>query len=279
MTRQLATRTLTNLLGQWVTVFVGDRVGQKLERDGLYERDSLLFLLTLIQKLRAPVILDVGANFGNHTLAFATVSQQVLAFEPHPFLFSLLEKNIGDNALANVQAFNLALSDKSGVSVLFTGADGMLGTSSLDQRTDSEDSVQIRCVRGDELLHEIQAGHIAFIKLDVEAHEYFVLLGLMETLRRHLPLITLEWNDRRTIERMTGSSVMTFLEEHYNFHVLGSRYDRGYWCGRPGAFLRRKLFRLFRPRDFALYAFDPTQLYKNLLLVPKGREDLLRDHN
>lgn len=275
MARQSLTRTLTNQLGQWVTVLVGDRVGQKLERDGLYERESLLFLLSLIKKLPAPVILDVGANFGNHTLAFATVAQRVLAFEPHPLVFSLLERNIRDNDLVNVQAFNLALSDQSGESRLFTGPDGMLGTSSLDQRTTSEDSVPIQCARGDDLLAEAQVEKVDLLKLDVEAHEYFVLLGLMNTLRRHLPLITMEWNDRRTIERMKGSSVMSFLEQHYSFHVLGSRYDRGYWCGRTGAFPRRKLFRLFRKRDFALYAFDPTQLYKNLLLVPKGREDLL----
>lgn len=276
MRGQLATRTLTNLLGQSVTVCIDDRVARKLERDGLYERDNLLFLLGILKRLPAPVVLDVGANVGNHALAFATVAKQVLAFEPHPFTFSLLQRNIRDNALRNVRAFNLALSDQSGEARLFTGPEGMPGASSLDQRTEAGDALPILCSRGDELLNEVQVEKkIDLIKLDVEAHEYFALSGLMATLRRHLPFITLEWNDRRTIERMTGSPLMHFLEEHYQFHVLGSRYDRGYWCGRPFAFLRRKLFRLFRPRDFVLCPFDPTQLYKNLLLVPKGREALL----
>ena len=48
----------------------------------------------------------------------------------------------------------------------------------------------------------------------------------------------------------------------------------GGWRGEV-AFLRRKLTRLLHPRTAVLYDFDPGRLYKNLLLVPKGRESFV----
>jgi hypothetical protein len=117
---------------------------------------------------------------------------------------------------------------------------------------------------------------VDFVKIDVEAHEVYVLRGLMQTLQRDLPFITMEWNDPLTIERLSGSPELQFLQQHYRIHVLGSNYDRAWWTGKPLAFLRRKLTRLLRPRTAVLYDFDPGRLYKNLLLVPKAREGVLQ---
>ncbi len=97
----------------------------------------------------------------------------------------------------------------------------------------------------------------------------------METLRLHLPFITMEWNDPLTIERLKDSAELQFLFDNYRIHVLGSNFDRGYWLGRPFAFLRRKFTRLFQARRAVLYPFNPGRLYKNLLLVPKNREALI----
>jgi hypothetical protein len=104
------------------------------------------------------------------------------------------------------------------------------------------------------------------------------LRGLMETLRRDLPWLTMEWNDVLTIERLNHSPELAFLQQHYTLWVLGSNYDRAYWVTRPWGFLRRKLTRLFKPRRALLYPFLPDRLYKNLLLVPKGKEQLLSPH-
>jgi len=57
--------------------------------------------------------------------------------------------------------------------------------------------------------------------------------------------------------------------------VLGSNHDRGYWKGRPMAFLRRKYAKLFHQRFASLYEFHPARLYRNLLLVPRGKERYL----
>ncbi|MFZ9585699.1 MAG: hypothetical protein ACO280_12205, partial [Pseudohongiellaceae bacterium] len=65
------TRTLTTSLGHVMTVFKDDYIGDKILKQGLYERENLALLLDLLGKIENPVVLDIGANIGNHALAFS----------------------------------------------------------------------------------------------------------------------------------------------------------------------------------------------------------------
>jgi FkbM family methyltransferase len=269
------THTLINLFGQKVTVFRNDHIGDKIARNELYEKENIQFLLSLLKGISEPVVLDIGANIGNHALAFATHARQVYAFEPVPAIFRLLQTNVTQNKLDNVTASNIALSDVTETATIYKVTDGNCGASSFDRRTENVEAVTVQKIRGDDFVATNGITKLDLVKIDVEAHEIFVLRGLMETLRRHLPLIVMEWNDPLTIERSKGSPELQFLFDHYHIHVLGSNFDHLCWQGRPLAFLRRKLTRLFKPRQAVLYPFNPAKLYKNLLLVPKGRESLL----
>ncbi|HEY0962011.1 MAG TPA: FkbM family methyltransferase [Pseudomonadales bacterium] len=269
------TAVVTTSLGHQVTVFRNDHVGDKIARNGLYEKENLLLLLKLLQQLPQPTVLDIGANIGNHTLAFATRAHAVHAFEPIPYLYDVLSNNVTRNGLTHVRTHNLALSDHAGTATINMVNAGNYGASSFDRRTEGTTPVDVTLTTGDAFVMANSIPRVDFVKIDVEAHEVFVLRGLMQTLQRDLPFITMEWNDPLTIERLRGSPELDFLQRHYAIHVLGSNYDRGWWSGKPFAFLRRKLTRLLRARTAVLYAFDPNQLYKNLLLVPKGREGLV----
>ncbi|MES2626190.1 MAG: FkbM family methyltransferase [Pseudomonadota bacterium] len=266
------TRQLKTLLGHQITVFNNDHVGDKIALNGLYEKENVLFLLDLLKQIPAPVVLDIGANIGNHTLAFATCAAHVYAFEPIPAIYALLSKNVEQNHLNNVTACNFALSDTAGNATIHMVQEGNFGASSFDKRSEGVEAVVVQKVTGDSFVTDNTIDRLDFVKIDVEAHEVFVLRGLMQTLRKHLPFITMEWNDPLTIERLNGSAEMQFLLEHYDIQVLGSNYDRGFWLGRPFAFVRRKLTRLLQPRKVVLYPFNPTRLYKNLLLIPNGKK-------
>src|SRR5687768_6707932 len=104
-----ATHTLTTLLGHKITVFRNDHVGDKISHTGMYEKENVQFLLGLLQRISEPVVLDIGANIGNHTLAFATCAKHVFAFEPIPAIYKLLSMNVAQNNLANVTTCNFAL--------------------------------------------------------------------------------------------------------------------------------------------------------------------------
>lgn len=273
-----ATRNLMTSLGHEITVFCNDHVGDKIASQGLYEPQNLALLIDLIGKMKNPLVLDIGANIGNHALAFATRAAAVHAFEPIPAIFRLLEQNIRQNRLANVHAHCCALSDAPGTATIYMVKDGNAGASSFDQRQQGTEPIEVSKLTGDEFVRSRQIGKVSLIKIDVEAHEVFVLKGLMQTLRRDLPWITLEWNDPLTIQRLNQSPELAFLLEHYTAWVLGSNYDRSFWSGKAFGLLRRKLTRLLKPRRALLYPFNTQRLYKNLLLVPKGQENLLSSH-
>jgi FkbM family methyltransferase len=271
------TRTLTTILGHEMTVLTPDHVGDKIASQGLYEKENLALLLALLHRIDKPVVLDIGANIGNHSLAFATEAARVHAFEPMPTAHRLLTENVACNALDGIViTHQCALSDIEGSATFYVSLDGNLGASSFDKRHDQTDAITLPKRTGDAVLRELGVNRVDFVKIDVEAHEAFVLRGLRETLARDLPIITMEWNDPLTVSRLRGSPELAFLSEHYTFHVLGNYHDRGYWQGKPLAWLRRKLAKLTQPRRAVLYPFSPDRLYKNLLLIPKGREALLQ---
>ncbi|MBT6043425.1 MAG: FkbM family methyltransferase [Gammaproteobacteria bacterium] len=269
------TQQLNTSLGHSITAFTNDHVGDKIARNGLYEKENLTLLLQLLKKITTPVVLDIGANIGNHALAFSTVANKVLAFEPLPAVYALLDRNVTQNNITNIQTFPFALSDVEEDATIFMVSEGNVGASSFDKRNDNVEAVTVSKKIGDKVFQESGLKKLDMVKIDVEAHEVYVLRGLMQTLQQHKPIITMEWNDPLTIERLNGSDELQFLFEQYNVYVLGSNYDRGYWARHSFAFIRRKLTRLFKPREARLYAFNPARLYKNLLLIPKSKQAIL----
>ena len=269
------TQNLTTSLGHKVIAYKNDHVGDKIAKNGLYEKENLGLLLQLLNKISNPVVMDIGANIGNHALAFSTAANHVLAFEPLPTVFSLLEQNISNNNIDNIQAFPFALSDVEEQATIYMVREGNVGASSFDQREEGVDAVTVNKKIGDEVLAEIGIKKLDLIKLDVEAHEAYVLRGLKKTLEQHKPIITMEWNDPLTIERLNGSDELQFLFEQYNVYVLGSNYDRSYWQHHSFSFIRRKLTRLFKTKKAALFDFNPAMVYKNLLLIPKSKQAIL----
>ena len=54
---------------------------------GGYEREKISVFLNLLADDARHCILDIGANVGNHSLAFSSVFREVHAFEPNPVLW------------------------------------------------------------------------------------------------------------------------------------------------------------------------------------------------
>jgi len=271
------TRTLSTSLGHHITVFASDFIGKKIARVGLYEKESLEYLNALLARIDAAVVLDIGANIGNHSLAFATQAAAVHAFEPLPEVVAVLEHNVKQNGLENIHVHPYALSDENSEAVLYQNCSGNVGGSSFDRAAGAVEAVRVPKRVGDEVVRELGLDRIDLLKIDVEAHEAYVLIGLVNTLQKEHPFITMEWAGQLTIERLRDSEVMRFLEENYTIHVLGTKHERTYWEGKRFAWLRRKLTCLFLRPYPLLYDFEPGRLYLNLLLVPNGREELLPD--
>lgn len=138
----------------------------------------------LLQMIRpGEIFFDIGAQYGAYAYLIANAvgpTVRVIAFEPFPRDFALLDRNAALNPEANVQCINAALSDSDG-EVAMSHSDGAdefcprIGAA-------TENSQKVMAVRADAL---VAAGKVPcpnVIKLDVEGHEMAVLRGMTETL-------------------------------------------------------------------------------------------------
>ncbi|HSV40502.1 MAG TPA: FkbM family methyltransferase [Nocardioidaceae bacterium] len=161
------------------------------------------------------LVLDVGSNVGNHAVYFSKRYPQsrIMVFEPSTEAARLLRLNLAANHCENVDTtyIGVGLSDRAGTAVLRRGGPRNLGGSRI---ADPQDVVgaqgrgraqEIRLLTGDEAL---EGAAPAFIKIDVEGHEFEALEGLSETIRRHRPRLFVEVNNANE-ERLQA-----WLSEH-----------------------------------------------------------------
>lgn len=139
-------------------------------------------------------IIDVGANHGDHTqlLAFfAGNAGRVHAIEPNIAHFPRLTA-IG----SNVRLWPFAAGDEFCVKQLYipTGLEGWASLhdiqGTLPDRAFTITSVVQVCV--DQLLGEIDASRVTFIKLDVERREQEAICGMTELLKQSRAMLVLE---------------------------------------------------------------------------------------
>lgn len=266
----LSTFSTTSLFGHRITAFNNDHIGKKIRKTGLYEKENIEFCLDLLRQLEEPVVMDVGANIGNHALAFSTVAARVLAFEPLPAVFDILEQNIRQNDLANILAQPFALSDENGECIIHMVSDRNIGASSFQKPAHlTSKALRVTKRRGDDIVSELGLERIDLLKIDVESHEAFVLKGLEQSIRRFRPLIIMEWNDPATVNSLRDSPIMGWFEEHYCTYVICKSSERIYWEGTRFPAARRTLARLLRAPTVGLRPFDPARTHKNILIVPQ----------
>jgi len=74
------------------------------------------------------IVFDIGANIGLYTIRQSKRMRngKIYAFEPNPFVFKRLQKNINENSLNNVLLFNIAFYSEPGEFFLSSPEGGVL---------------------------------------------------------------------------------------------------------------------------------------------------------
>lgn len=132
------------------------------------------------------VIVDAGANIGNHTLFFGKVcgASEVHAFEPLRTIFAILERNVALNGLDNVRCHNTALGAVAGRGSLTHFPTQNIGASQFELAGGTDYPVMP--------LDALPLNRLDLLKIDVESTQVTMLEGARETVRRHRPLIWIE---------------------------------------------------------------------------------------
>lgn len=141
------------------------------------------------------VIIDVGANVGAQSLAYAArfPNSRIISFEPQPLLYDLLVANTINNNYSNIEPQHAACSN--GFDTVFIGPDyenfshnyGSVGIRSSHAAAISPTPVPV--IRIDSIDTE---PCVTFVKIDVEGMELEVIQGMAAVVIKDRPLIYFE---------------------------------------------------------------------------------------
>jgi FkbM family methyltransferase len=193
-------------------------VGRSLDLYGEWVESEL----DLLGPWLAPgdVVIDAGANVGNHTVFFAGrvgPDGRVYAFEPQRRVFQMLCANLALNGVTNVEAVQAAVG---------TGL-GEVAIPDVDYTAPGNfGGVRLACGAGRQVpvrsLDSLGLARCAAIKIDVEGMELDVIDGASDLIARTRPLLYVENNDRAKsgalIRRIAGFGYQLFwhFSRYYN---------------------------------------------------------------
>ena len=181
----MSATTVNSDIGTYQVVLLPhDHISNVIRRSGgPYEP----MLVSIVRELTKPgrVIVDVGANLGNHTIYWAKAGRRVIAFEPNPLTRSALLESVRLNNLHDlVDVRSVALGARTGTGTLHSLLAGNQGAVAVEPTVGGE----IPVVR----LDDLALPHFSVIKIDVEGSEESVVLGARETISRVRPVIVAE---------------------------------------------------------------------------------------
>jgi FkbM family methyltransferase len=155
----------------------------------------------LLDSLVVPgsLIVDVGANVGHYTKKFSDLvgrDGRVMAFEPVPETFSILAANVSLFQFHNVSLLNAAASDATSLANIHvprfeTGLRNWYEASVTREDT----GLKVMTLA----LDALQIPQTALVKIDAEGHEFQVLCGMKDLLRRDHPILIVEASSDSTV--------------------------------------------------------------------------------
>lgn len=132
------------------------------------------------------VFIDIGANIGFFTIFSKLINKKLYtySFEPHPFNFKILKKNIFRFKFKNAQIFNIAISDKNQFQKLYGHGQGASLINNWGGIKTLSRNISVKTL-DNILFSSIKNNKNLFIKIDVEGKEYEVLKGSTNILKKN----------------------------------------------------------------------------------------------
>jgi FkbM family methyltransferase len=157
-------------------------------------------ILTNLSKIitKGSTVIDIGAQTGNMAVAYSLFADKVIAFEPNPATFEVLEKNSKLNP--NIIPYNYAISDEKGP-LEFHYSDYGFCNGGFATRTKHGIGVtghripiDVYAINLEDFLTEnnIKINNVSLIKIDAEGHDKDILKTLTKIIDKHKPVIITE---------------------------------------------------------------------------------------
>jgi len=180
-----------------------------------YERNVEHWIRRALNAVPDPVFYDVGANYGYYSLIAAPLAGAVYAFDPVSTTYTVLQRNIERNGLANLETLKLAIGSKPETRrmTLYSSS----GNNSLVLPAETWEHIEtlgfedVPVETLDGLVADERTRPPDLIKIDTEGGELDVLRGASRTLELHRPLVILEHSE--TIAAAAGYTLDSIHDE------------------------------------------------------------------
>jgi FkbM family methyltransferase len=222
-----------------------DTICKTITLNNFYEVELLKGMCEIV-KNKDGIVLDIGANIGNHSLYFAKKFNTVISFEPVPSNCWIVQANAYLNKINNLTLIQKGLSNKNIKMAVDNSNRENTNNGVSEINKNSENQIVIDVAIGDEEIERLNLNKkIEMIKIDVEGHEPFVVEGLKKTIKKDMPIIFWE-----AFSRNEANKTKILLEE------MGYKY---FYHLTPNKFSNKVLNKLHRTISKATYIVDYEQ--------------------
>ena len=201
-----------------------DHIARNIAKTGAHEPHLYDFAEQILENNSN--VIDLGANFGYHTVGLARMipNGQLFAFEPMSLCFSQLQMNVLANSLCNVTTYKLAVTDNTGGLIQLEpleatmSAQGLVNLGNTGIGSGGDFAFTIR-------LDDMTLPKINFLKIDIQGSEVAALKGMHNLMMKDRPAFFIEIEEHHLKKFDTSSKV---LIEHFlalNYSLLRIRTD------------------------------------------------------
>lgn len=200
-------------------------ISRELAAYGVHEANSTAEVKRIITP--GMRILEVGANIGYYALLetkLAGSTGHLYAMEPSPFNFSLLERNLKLNGLANYDLYQTAAGSQKGTAKFLLS--GRSNLSTFIEREDlTGEEVDVSVITLDDFLADKQ---VDFIRMDVEGYELEILKGARVALAKDLKpkFFFIEVHSELLHKKQSSAKEIIILLKKYGYEV-----KKSFWRG------------------------------------------------
>lgn len=159
-------------------------------------------LKKIIENKEKPVILDVGCNIGWFSLELKAfnISSKIIAFEPQSTLCNIFADSVELNNFKDITIHNIAVgahNDSINAPVFDYSLRSNYGGVEIDPKKQHKEYIGQKPIKYETIplrtLDSFSFDRVDLLKIDVESMEDKVLLGAIKTIKKHKPVIFIEF--------------------------------------------------------------------------------------
>jgi FkbM family methyltransferase len=160
-----------------------------------------------------PLIIDCGANIGLSTIYFKYIypKSRIIAFEPDPEIFQVLETNIKTFQFSDVTLYERAVWVVE--TQLGFQSDGSVGGALVPDEIDKK-HMQVKTVRLKDFLDQ----EVDFLKMDIEGAEYEVILDSSDALNQ-VDNLFVEYHGKKGEPQKLHEILQIICDQGFRYHL------------------------------------------------------------